>query len=195
MAATDDDKRKSEGLGNGNGESRFFGPSLYVFTAAAIIAGAFCYSLKGAEVFYRVLGEEGALLLVIFPRVIAALLMAGLIQVLVPQDLVSKWVGKNSGVRGIVIAAAAGVLTPGGPLTAFPVLVALFASGAHRGALVAYITGWALLGIQRTLVWELPFLGTDFVLLRFAASALLPILAGLIAMRLPIILTPPRTGG
>lgn len=193
MAATDDEKRDSEGLGNG--ESRFLGTSLYVFTAAAIIAGAFCYSLKGAEVFYRVLAEEGALLLVIFPRVIAALLMAGLIQVLVPQDLVSKWVGRNSGVRGIVIAAAAGVVTPGGPLTAFPVVVALSASGAHRGALVAYMTGWALLGIQRTLVWELPFLGTDFVLLRFAASAVLPILAGLIAMRVPIILTPPRTGG
>ncbi len=193
MAATDDENRESEGLGNG--ESRFLGPSLYVFAAAAIIAGAFCYSLKGAEVFYRVLAEEGALLLVIFPRVIAALLMAGLIQVLVPQDLVSKWVGRDSGVRGIVIAAAAGVLTPGGPLTAFPVVVALFASGAHRGALVAYMTGWALLGIQRTLVWELPFLGTDFVLLRFAASAVLPILAGLIAMRVPITLTPPRTGG
>ncbi len=193
MAATDDDKRESEGLGNG--ESRFLGPSLYVFTAAAIIAGAFCYSLKGAEVFYRVLAEEGALLLVIFPRVIAALLMAGLIQVLVPQDLVSKWVGRDSGVRGIVIAAAAGVLTPGGPPTAFPVVAALFASGAHRGALVAYLTGWALLGIQRTLVWELPFLGTDFVLLRFAASAVLPILAGLIAMRVPIILTPPSTRG
>ena len=193
MAATDDDKRESEGFGNG--ESRFFGPSLYIFTAAAIIAGASCYSLKGAEVFYRVLAEEGALLLVIFPRVIAALLLAGLIQVMVPQDMVSKWVGRNSGVRGIVIAAAAGVLTPGGPLTAFPVVVALSASGAHRGALVAYMTGWALLGLQRTLVWELPFLGTDFVMLRFAASAVLPILAGLIAMRVPIILTPPRTGG
>ena len=141
------------------------------------------------------LAEEGDLFLVIFPRIIAALLMAGLIQVLVPQDLVSKWIGQESGLKGIVIASVAGMLTPGGPLTAFPVMYTLYVAGAHRGALVAYMTGWALLGVQRMLVWELPFLGIDFVLLRYGASFALPILAGLIAMRRPLTIEPPRTEG
>ncbi len=31
------------------------------------------------------------------------------------------------------------------------------AAGADRGALVAYITAWATLGLQRVLVWDVPF--------------------------------------
>ena len=199
MASNDDDERRrgtpaADGE-NGNGAARLFSPSFYVFAIAAFAAGAICYDQKGIEVFTRVLAEEADLFLVIFPRIIAALLMAGLIQVLVPQDLVSKWIGRDSGVKGIVIASVAGMLTPGGPLTAFPVMYTLYVAGAHRGALVAYMTGWALLGVQRMLVWELPFLGIDFVLLRYGASFALPILAGLIAMCLPITIEPPRTEG
>jgi uncharacterized membrane protein YraQ (UPF0718 family) len=195
MAANDNQNKQGDDIGEGDGGSRFFGPSLYGFAAAAVIAGGFCYYLKGADVFQRILWEEGELLLIIAPRVAAALLLAGLIQVLVPQDLVSKWIGTDSGLRGIVVAAGAGMLTPGGPITAFAVLYTLYASGANRGPLVAYLTGWAMLGIQRTLVWEMPFLGADFVLLRYAACVLLPILAGLIATRLPIIPAPPRAPG
>jgi hypothetical protein len=71
-------------------------------------------------------------------------------------------------------------------MTSFPIVVAFYMSGADRGALVAYLTGWSLLGFQRTLVWELPLLGGEFTLYRIAAVITLPILAGLIARRIPM---------
>ena len=58
-------------------------------------------------------------------------------------------------------------------------------SCAHRGALIAYISAWALNGFSRILVWEIPVLGPEFAALRFFASLPLPLLAGLIARHLP----------
>ena len=81
--------------------------------------------------------------------------------------------------------AVAGSLTPGGPATSFPFVVALYMAGADRGSLVAYLTAWSLLGFQRVVVWEMPFLGIDFVWVRLLANLPFPILAGIIARKLP----------
>ena len=54
------------------------------------------------------------------------------------------------------------------------------------GALVAYLSAWAMVGAQRILVWELPLMGPDFTLIRVGSSLILPVLAGTIALYLPI---------
>jgi hypothetical protein len=46
------------------------------------------------------------------------------------------------------------------------------------------VTSWELIGIQRIVVWEMPFMGVKFVTFRFVVSLVLPIIAGLIARRL-----------
>ncbi len=168
------------------GREPIISSSLFVFAALAVVSGGLCYTLGGAAAVYEALAGDLDLLVYVLPRMAAAVLLAGFVQVLVPKDRVAGWVGEKSGLRGIVIASVAGALTPGGPMTSFPLVVALYASGADRGALVAYVTAWSLLGVQRLLVWEIPLMGGDFVLLRFAVSALLPVVAGLIARRLPI---------
>ncbi|MDP2620550.1 MAG: permease [Hyphomicrobiales bacterium] len=164
--------------------NRLFGPSFYLFAGLTAVLGAICYVLRGPEVLFDRMVEEFGFLIVIAPRIGAALVIAGFVQVLVPRDLVARWLGSRAGLKGIVIASVAGALTPGGPMTSFPLLVALFASGAHRGSLIAYITGWSLLGVQRVLVWELPLMGGEFTLIRVLACAPLPILAGILAARI-----------
>ena len=163
-----------------------FGTSFWLFAAVAVISGALCYAVKGEEVFLRALDTDLNLLLKVLPRVFAAMLIAGFIQVMLPRDLVARWVGEESGLKGIFIACIAGAIMPGGPMTACPLVVALHASGADRGALVAYLTAWSLLGVQRILTWELPLMGSEFVSVRFVACLFLPFLAGMIARQLPI---------
>jgi uncharacterized membrane protein YraQ (UPF0718 family) len=106
--------------------------------------------------------------------------------------------GAQSGFAGLLLATLAGLMTPGGPMASFPMVLVLAVAGADRGALIAYITSWALLGFQRTLVWELPVLGADFALLRLAVCLPLPLLAGVLARRLtlPLVLpeNPPARG-
>src|SRR5260370_9774167 len=46
----------------------------------------------------------------------------------VPQEVVSRYFGQQSGLRALLIATVAGVLTPGGPMVSVPLMVAL----AHR---------------------------------------------------------------
>lgn len=180
---------------NGNGGGPIIDRGFLIFALLAVISGAAVYLVKGEAVFWRALGESGDLFVIVLPRVIAALLLAGFIQVLISRDMVARWVGEHSGILGIVIATVAGALTPGGPLTSFPIVVALYASGAARGTLVAYITAWAMLGVQRTLVWEIPFMGGEFALLRITCVAALPILAGLMARYIPVTVKPPPGAG
>ena len=90
--------------------------------------------------------------------------------------------------RGLLIATMAGTITPGGPSSAYALLALLGAAGADRGAMIAYIAAWATLGLQRMLVWDVPFMGGEFAILRFAVCLPLPIIAGLIARRLPLTL-------
>jgi hypothetical protein len=54
----------------------------------------------------------------------------------------------------------------------------LMRSGAAPACVVAYLTAWSVLAIQRLVAWEIPILGARFALLRYAVSLLLPIAAG-----------------
>ena len=166
-----------------------FGMSFWLFAGFALVTGTVCYFVLGPDVFHAAVSDDVAQLIAILPRVIAALTLAGFIWILLPRDKFSKLVGRYRGFSGLVLATIAGIITPGGPSAAFPFLAIIGRAGADRGVLVCYITSWALLGIQRIVVWDLPFMGADVTTTRFLVSLPLPILAGLIAQRLPFTLT------
>lgn len=155
-----------------------------VFLLIAVASAGLCYEIGGEEAIFAALDRVQDLFLTILPQLGAGLLIGGLIQQLVNRDEVARTLGQESGMRGLSIACVAGMLTPGGPFTSFPLVYALWVAGADAGALIAYIAAWSLIGINRLIIWELPFLGLDFTLLRFAASLPLPIIAGLLARRL-----------
>src|SRR5437773_12105836 len=75
----------------------------------------------------------------VLPRLVPALLLAGLFQVVVPQEIVSRYFGREAGVKGLVMAMMAGVTPPGGPMVCVRFLVALAKSGAALRALGTYM--------------------------------------------------------
>jgi uncharacterized membrane protein YraQ (UPF0718 family) len=119
-----------------------------------------------------------AMLGFILPRLIPALILAGLFQVLVPQEVVSRYFGREGGLKAILLATGAGMLTPGGPMVSVPFMVALAHSGAALPALVAYMTSWSLFGVQRIIAWEAPLMGWRFVWVRVIPSLAFPVVAG-----------------
>jgi uncharacterized membrane protein YraQ (UPF0718 family) len=163
-----------------------FGPSFWIFVAAAAVMGVICYLVLGEKAFSSATARDSELLLDLLPRVVAAQIVAGLVWALFPRERISALLARNSGRRGLILAALGGIITPGGPASAFPLLAILAGAGADRGILVSYITSWALLGVQRMIVWDVPLMGVDFSVLRFAVSLPLPILAGYIARRISI---------
>jgi len=151
--------------------------STIVMLAAAVLALAAVY-LKSPEAAEKGLTATGSLILEITPRMIAAFTLAGLFQAVVPQEVIVRWMGHESGMRGILIGMTLGGITPGGPMTHFPVIASLFKMGVGVGPLVAYLTAWSLFGLQRVIMWEIPFLGPRVVAMRIAVSFFFPLLAG-----------------
>ncbi|MDI7259066.1 MAG: permease [Thermodesulfobacteriota bacterium] len=164
-----------------------FNISFIAFSVMAVIVGSICYA-KGRTVFFNGMDASFSMLIQVIPKMAAAFLLAGFIQVLVPRGLVIRWIGEQSGFKGILIASLAGMLTPGGPITSFPLIAALYKMGAGYGPLVAYLTSWEILGLQRLLIWEIPLMGMKFVSLRLMVSLLLPVIAGVTAKKLAHIL-------
>ncbi len=106
----------------------------------------------------------------ILPRVLTGCLLGAFISEILPHDKVSRSLGPNSGLKGLLIGAAFGAILPGGPFTTYPVASALLAVGAnfrrpHRDG-----RELALIGYGRAVAWELPIMGTDFTLWRIVIS-------------------------
>ncbi len=116
----------------------------------------------------------------ILPLLVFAFIVAGMVQVLLPRELLTRWVGVESGMRGILIGSVAGGLAPGGPYVSLPIVAGLLRSGAGVGTMVAFLTGWSLWAVSR-LPMEVGILGWKFTLIRIASTFFFPPIAGLIA--------------
>ncbi|UCF78167.1 MAG: permease [Candidatus Eiseniibacteriota bacterium] len=132
----------------------------------------------------HIVGMKSALRLTIdiLPMLAFAFIVAGMVQTLLPHELLSRWVGAESGARGIFIGAVAGGMSPGGPFVNLPIAAGLLHSGASVGTLVAFLTGWSLWAVSR-LPMEVGILGWRFTLIRIASVLIFPPLAGFIAQR------------
>jgi uncharacterized membrane protein YraQ (UPF0718 family) len=151
--------------------------STTVMIAAAAITLLVVY-YKSPAAASEGLNATASLMLEITPRMIAAFTLAGLFQAIVPQEMIVRWMGHGSGMKGLVIGMSLGGITPGGPMTHFPVIASLYKMGVGVGPLVAYLTAWSLFGLQRLIMWEIPFLGAKVVALRISVSFLFPLVAG-----------------
>ena len=155
--------------------------STAAIAALTIAAATTVYIRDGAEHCLEILAGDVSLFGEMLPKILAGCLIGAFVTLLLPREVVARWVGQESGFTGLLIAAFFGFLLPGGPITIYPVAGAFLLMGADAGAVVAFIVSWTLIGYTRALVWELPFFGADFVIWRMAAAVPLPIIAGLLA--------------
>jgi uncharacterized membrane protein YraQ (UPF0718 family) len=126
------------------------------------------------------LKKSGEMLIQVFPLLIAAFVIAGMVQVLIPKEFIVKWLGPESGLKGIALGALAGGLTPGGPVINFPIVASIYKSGAGIGTVVAYVTAWSLVSVVRFPL-EVSLISPKFAFIRLACTFFFPPLAGLIA--------------
>lgn len=105
--------------------------------------------------------------------------IAGLVQVLLPRDLIVRWLGEKSGLKGILIACVAGGLMPGSPYAVFPLVAALYKAGAGLGPVVGFVSAWALWSVSRLPV-EIALIGTKPALARYLITFVVPPLAGIL---------------
>jgi uncharacterized membrane protein YraQ (UPF0718 family) len=118
--------------------------------------------------------------MVLLPLLVVVLILTGFVHVLLPREVVARWLSADAGWRGLVIAWIAGAVTPGGGPVGIPLAAALVKSGAGLGVVVTYLTSLSLLSFIR-LPLELGIYGGRLTLLRVLVSLPLPPLTGLLA--------------
>jgi len=113
----------------------------------------------------------------------AVMVLMGLFSVWVSKELVVKYLGKSSGMKGILLALLFGSL-PTGPLyVAFPMAAALIKKGARISNIIIFLSAWACIKLPQEMV-ELQFLGPKFTVMRFTLTIIFVVIMGLLIERL-----------
>jgi len=151
--------------------------------AVLVLLAGIAWSRGGAAELGTGLSGGADLLVRFGPVIVVSFLAAGIFQALIPTEWVQSALGREAGLRGILLATAAGAVTPAGPFVSMPIAAVLIKSGASMAAVVAFITAWSLLAVHRLVAYEVPILGLQFAAVRYGISLGLPVLAG-VATRL-----------
>ena len=120
----------------------------------------------------------------LLPKIACGVFVASALPLVLPRETVAKWIGPDSGTRGLVCAALAGAVIQGGPMMTFPLAAGMLAAGADIAAALTCVTAWSLYGLNRTLIWELSFLPADLVGLRVLICLPFPVLVGWVARKM-----------
>lgn len=129
---------------------------------------------RGAQLAWSTTKKNGLLILLAF-------LIAGFVNILSPEKLVTAWIGPDTGWQGIITAEFLGMLLPGGPYVVFPIITILVQAGAGLGPVISLITSYSTQSLL-AISFELPFMGWRFTAIRWTIGLLIPLLAGLIAI-------------
>ena len=153
--------------------------SFWVLLGLLVVAVAVAFA-RDASLPLRGLEASGRLLRGVWLELALGFLLAGLVEVLIPGPVLTRWLGAERMTQGYLIGWAAGLALPGGPYVFFPVAANLLRNGAAPGPLITLLTAKTLVSPIRVLTYEAPLLGWPLTLARCIPGILLPPVLGLL---------------
>lgn len=115
---------------------------------------------------------------------LSGIFLGSLVGTFLPRDVIARVLGEESGFNGILLGTLFGAVIPGGPYVLFPVLAALYSSGAGIPPMVAMIFAWSCIALVR-IPTELGYLsavdGQKIIWLRVLLGIPVPVIAGILA--------------
>ena len=154
--------------------------TVLAMTGITILLAVIGVLRQGPEIIMQALMAGGKMLIGVVPLLIAAFILAGMIQVLISKETVNKWLGKDSGLKGIMLGGIAGALIPGGPYIFYPVAASFLLSGAEVGTVVTFVVAKNLWSLSR-LPMEVALLGPKLTLIRYVVTFIFPLIVGVMA--------------
>lgn len=115
----------------------------------------------------------------ILPSVLTVLLLIGFILTLLDEQAISKLLGADSGILGMVIAAIIGCITLIPGFVAFPLAASLLAAGAGYAQIAVFISTLMMVGIA-TLPLEIQYFGKRIAAKRNILSLIFAIITSCI---------------
>src|SRR5690242_19687501 len=107
------------------GKRRRMDPSLIILLVMVVVAEIVALYWR-PDLPLEALKGSARLLRGVWLDLLLGFIFAGLADVLIPQPLLSRWLGSERPGQGILVGWAVGLLIPGGPYLVFPILAGLF---------------------------------------------------------------------
>lgn len=156
---------------------------MIIFTLIVYIFSA-VYNPSTREKTFRSLEIGVRSLFRISLLLLSGVFLGSFVGAFLPRGLVSGLLGKESGFVGILLGTLFGAVMPGGPYVLFPIVAALFSSGAAIPSLIAMIFAWQCISLTR-IPTDLGYLaiveGQKLIWFRVLIGVPIPILAGVLA--------------
>lgn len=97
------------------------------------------------------------------------MILLGLMDVWIPRERMIKYMGKDSGVKGIILAMLIGIIGAGPMYAAFPFTAVLIKKGVKFSNVIIFMNAWCVIKIS-TVLFEISSLGYNFTLLRLVIN-------------------------
>jgi len=152
--------------------------TVLIINGIAII-GLILAFIVSKEKAIRSLKMAGKSFFKMLPMIFIIILAIGLLLGFVPPEQISRFVGEQSGIGGVLLIGVAGALMHIPALISFPLAASLLESGASITAVAAFITTLTMIGAI-TLPLEIKELGKKMALLRNGMSFVIAIIIALI---------------
>jgi len=147
------------------------------------IAGLLIAFAKNKEKAIKSLKMAGKSFIKMLPMVFIIIIFIGLLLGFVPPSQISRFVGEQSGIGGVLLVGVVGALMHIPALLSFPLAASILESGASITAVAAFITTLTMIGMI-TLPLEIKILGKKMALLRnglsFAIAIIIAVIMGAI---------------
>ncbi len=152
--------------------------TVIVINAIAIISFLIAL-LKDKEKAKKSLVVAGKSFIRILPMMFIIIIVIGLLLGFVPPEEISKFIGNQSGIVGVLLVGVVGAIMHIPALLSFPLAASLLEGGASVTAVAAFITTLTMIGVV-TLPLEIKELGKKMALLRNGISFVIAIIIAFI---------------
>ena len=143
------------------------------------VAGLLIAFAKDRDKTIKSLKMAGKSSIRMLPMVFVIIIIIGLLLGFVPPDQISRFIGEQSGMTGILLVGAVGAVMHIPSLLSFPLAASLLEDGASVSAVAAFITTLTMIGTI-TLPLEIKELGKKMAILRNGISFVIAIIIALI---------------
>jgi uncharacterized membrane protein YraQ (UPF0718 family) len=151
---------------------------MYILVAVTLLAVLASF-IADRKKTYQGLQRGWKMFISLLPALLTILILVSAVLYIIPQAVLVRWLGRDSGIAGITIAAAVGsiALIPG--FIAFPLAAVLLKSGVGYSVLAVFLTTLMMVGII-TLPLESKYFGMKAALLRNGLSFLGALVIGVL---------------
>lgn len=110
-------------------------------------------------------------------------ILTALLDLWVPKEKILQYLGRESGLKGLILSFVIGSVSAGPLYAAFPMCIMLYNKGASLRNLVVILSSWAVIKIPM-LLNELRFLGFRFMAVRWILTVLAIVIFSRITARI-----------